>query len=51
MFQQVIGVATLIVVGAIIADLVIHPQGTGTLINGISGLWKSGLNATLGQTS
>lgn len=51
MGQQIIGVATLIVIGAILADLVIHPQGTSTLINGITGAWKSGLNATLGQTS
>lgn len=47
--DKIIGVAVLIVFGAIIADLVLHPQGTGILINGISGLWKSGLQAAGGQ--
>lgn len=51
MFGQVLAIATLVVIGAIIADLVIHPQGTGALFNGVSGIWRSGLNATLGQTS
>ena len=46
---KILGIATLIVFGAIIADLVIHPQGTGVIVNGISGLWRSGLQAAGGQ--
>lgn len=51
MGQRITGIAFLMVVGAIIADLVIHPTGTGTLVNGVAKLWQGGLNATLGQTS
>ena len=47
--DKIIGVLVLVVFGAIIADLVLHPAGTGILINGISGLWKSGLQAAGGQ--
>ena len=46
---KILGIATLIVFGAIIADLVIHPQGTGVIVNGIFGLWRSGLQAAGGQ--
>lgn len=46
---KIIGIATLVVLGAIIADLVLHPQGTGVIVNGISGLWRSGLQAAGGQ--
>jgi hypothetical protein len=51
MGQQIIGVLMLFAVGAIVADLVIHPEGTGVLTNGIARIWQSGLNASLGQTS
>ena len=47
--SKILGIAVLVVFGAIIADLVLHPQGTGILINGISGLWKSSLQAAGGQ--
>jgi hypothetical protein len=43
--QRLISIAMLIVVGAIIADLVLNPTGTGVLVNGVSGLWKTGLQA------
>lgn len=46
---KILGIATLIVFGAIIADLVLHPAGTGVIVNGISGLWRSGLQAAGGQ--
>ena len=50
MGQRLFGLATLIVAGTILADLVIHYQGTAVLINGISGLWRTGLQAAGGQT-
>ncbi len=46
---KILGIATLVVFGAIIGDLVLHPQGTGIIVNGISGLWRSGLQAAGGQ--
>lgn len=49
--QQVIAIATLVIVAAIIADLVIHPAGTGALVNGLGGLWRTSINGALGQTS
>lgn len=50
MGQQLVAIATLVIIGAIIADLIFHPQGTGVLVNGISGLWRNGLQAAAGQT-
>lgn len=47
--QKILGVAVLIVIGAIIADFLLHPQGTGIIINGVSGIWRSGLQAAGGQ--
>ncbi len=49
MLAKVLGIATLVVFGAILADLVLHPAGTGVIVNGISGLWRSGLQAAGGQ--
>lgn len=49
--QQVIGIATLIVIGAILADAIVHGDQTASVLNAIGGLWKTGLNATLGQAS
>ena len=49
MGQRLVAVLMLIVVGAILADLVFHPQGTGVLVNGLSGLWRNGLQAASGQ--
>jgi hypothetical protein len=49
MGQRLASIAVLIVVGAIIADLVINYKGTTVLVNGISGLWRNGLQAAGGQ--
>jgi hypothetical protein len=46
-----ITIAVLIGVGAIIADLEIHPAGTTAAANGIVDIEKPGLNAILGKTS
>jgi hypothetical protein len=50
-FTGVFGLATLVVVGAIIAGLEIHPAGTTAAANGIVDIEKPGLNALLGSTS
>lgn len=46
---RIFGVLTLIVVAAMLAVLIANPNGTGTLINGITGFWTASLNAALGR--
>jgi hypothetical protein len=41
----------LIVMGVIVADFLIHPEGTKAAAQGIVSIEKPGLNALLGQTS
>jgi hypothetical protein len=48
--QKLVGIAILIVFGVIIADLVLHPAGTGVLVNGITSIWRTGLQGAGGQT-
>ena len=45
----VISLATLIIGGVIIADILTHPQGTAAASTGISNIWGSSLNALLGK--
>jgi hypothetical protein len=45
---SLIGLAGLIVVGVIIADLVVHPQGTTAAANGINTLAKTSVGGLLG---
>ena len=42
---------TLIAGGVMVADLVTHPTGTGTIFTGFNTLWKTGVNGMLGSTS
>jgi hypothetical protein len=49
MGQRLVAILMLIVVGAIVADLVLHPNGTGVLVNGITSFWKTGVQAAAGQ--
>jgi len=46
-----IGLAALVVVGVIIADLVIHPKGTTAAANGINSLAETSTSALLGKAS
>lgn len=48
---SVLGLLGLGVVGVIIADFLIHPNGTNAAANGIVSIEKPGLNALLGSTS
>lgn len=50
-FTGIFGLATLVVLGVIAADLEIHPGGTTAAANGIVNIEKPGLNALLGKTS
>lgn len=49
MGQKIAGIAVLVVFAAIVANLVRNPKGTGVIVNGISGLWRSSLQAAGGQ--
>lgn len=53
MGNRVLNVAVIALVLIGIADLVIpsHVAGTNALVNGITGLWKTTVNGTLGATS
>lgn len=46
---SIIGLAGLIVVGVIIADLITHPGGTTAAANGINNLAKTSVSGLLGQ--
>lgn len=48
---NLLALAGLIVVGVIIADLVMHPDGTKAVANGFVSIEKPSLNALLGSTS
>ena len=48
---SVLGLLGLIVVGVIIGDFLIHPEGTKAAANGLVAVEKPTLNALLGSTS
>lgn len=43
------GIVTLALFGAMIGDVLAHPQGTQTALNGLSGILKSSYKAAAGQ--
>jgi len=45
----IISVATLIIGGVIVADILSHPAGTAAASSGIGNLWSSSLGGLLGQ--
>lgn len=48
-FTGLFGLASLVVLGVIIADLEIHPKGTTAAANGIVNIEKPSLGALLGK--
>lgn len=48
---SILGLLGLVVVGVIIADFVVHPEGTKAAANGLVAIEKPSLNALLGKTS
>jgi hypothetical protein len=48
---SILGLLGLVVVGVIIADFVVHPDGTKAAANGLVAIEKPSLNALLGKTS
>ena len=51
MIGRVASIASLIVIGVIIADVLIHPAGTAAASQGAVGVETPALNALLGTTS
>lgn len=49
--RGVLNLAVIIAVGVMLADLVIHSQGTTALFNGVANLWKISVNGMLGKAS
>ena len=48
MGRSVISLFVLVAVGVILADLVMHSQGTSALFNGVASLWSTSVNGMLG---
>jgi len=48
---KVFGAVTLLIIGVMLADLVIHPKGTSVLTSSAVQAEKAGTNALLGQGS
>jgi hypothetical protein len=48
MGRAVVSIAVLVVAGAILADLVAHPKGTKSLIDGLTSLWESAVRGASG---
>jgi hypothetical protein len=44
----IISIATLIIGGVIIADILTHPAGTAAASSGIGNLWGTSINGLLG---
>lgn len=51
MGTRIFAIASLVVVGVVIADVLIHPQGTSAASQGAVSIEKPALNALLGATS
>ena len=51
MIGRIAAIASLVVVGVIIADIITHPAGTAAASSGIVGVEKPALNALLGATN
>lgn len=50
-FGSIFGIAALVVVGVMFANLESHPAGATAAANGVVNIEKPGLNALLGKTS
>jgi uncharacterized protein HemY len=48
---HVINLFVLMAVGVMLADMIAHSSGTNVMFNGLSNLWKIGVNGMLGKPS
>lgn len=51
MLSKLAALATIALGGVIVADLVIHPKGTGVVLTGMNRLSRTAINGMLGKTS
>ena len=51
MIGRIASIASLVVIGVIVADVLIHPAGTAAASQGTVNVEKPALNALLGSTS
>lgn len=51
MFAKIASIGALVVAGIIVADVLIHPQGTQTAFNGAAALEVPAVNGLLGSTT
>lgn len=51
MAGHVVNLFVIMAVGVILADMIKNSSGTTSLFNGMSNMWKIGVNGMLGQTS
>jgi hypothetical protein len=49
--RGILSLATVIIGGVMLADLVTHQAGTKALFDGVGNLWKISVNGVLGQPS
>lgn len=47
--SSIFGIAALVIVGGIVADIWAHPTGTAAAGNGLANLWTPSLAAVSGQ--
>lgn len=46
-----LALATLIVIGTMLANVIANPAGTKVVFDGLSSLWKTGINGLLAKSS
>jgi hypothetical protein len=51
MAGQIVNLFVLMAIGVMLADMIMNANGTTSLFNGLSSLWKIGVNGMLGKTS
>lgn len=49
--KGVLNLFVLALIGGMLANAIAKPEGTKALFNGVSGLWKIGMNGVLGKPS
>lgn len=49
--KEVLAIATLIVFGVMLANVIANPTGTKVVFDGVSSLWSTSINGLLGKTA
>jgi hypothetical protein len=43
--NRVFDLAFVVIIGAMVANLVLHPEGTKTIVNGLTSIWGQSIKA------